>query len=65
MKKPTVLIRNWQFVYNGTRLFGDVVKHPLLGDANCVTTSRIVAKNESLGTVETVNTIYKLEERAD
>jgi len=42
-------------------LFGDVVNHPKLGDRKDVFTSRVI-KVKGKTTIETLNTIYILEE---
>ena len=59
MTKPTVRITDWYIT--GGRLFGVALDHPELPHGGDVMTSQIVTTDLPNNTVETLNTIYKLE----
>lgn len=59
MTKPTVRIKDWYIT--GGRLFGVAINHPQLPHDGDVMTSPLVSVDLPNNTVETMNTIYKLE----
>ncbi|URA06965.1 hypothetical protein Pfeifenkraut_BL30068 [Xanthomonas phage Pfeifenkraut] len=60
--KAEARIENWAQL--GNVLIGDVIGHPVLGDAEGCRTSAIIRMDEANGICETRNTIYRLGAKA-
>jgi len=63
--KPIAELRNWRRCPYRNAYIGEVYGHPRFQDGTRLKTSKTTQYNHAEGTVETLNTIYKLTNKAD